>query len=198
MLHPFRYSSMSDLTAISKRISYQLRHSDIAMDTAGWARIDDLLERTGISHSILSRVVESSDKKRFELDGDRIRACQGHSALQIDPEALEESWEPIDPRGRALYHGTMRKNVASILLNGLMPITRTHVHLAPAKNSVVGKRHNVDTLVEVSGDILADLHVPVYQAPNGVILVESVPPNAIAAVESIKSREVRRIVHGPR
>jgi putative RNA 2'-phosphotransferase len=189
-----------DLVKISKRVSYLLRHSDMPMDSAGWAESQDLIARAGISNSLLRRIVETSEKRRFELspDGARIRACQGHSALQIDPEALEESWEPIDPRGRALYHGTMRKNVASILLNGLMPITRTHVHLAPAKNSVVGKRHNVDTLVEVSCDILADLHVPVYQAPNGVILVESVPPNAIAAVESIKSREVRRIVHGPR
>lgn len=117
---------MADLTPISKRISYQLRHSDRSMDSAGWARVDDLLTRVGITHATLRRVVDTNNKRRFEMspDGARIRACQGHSAQQISPDALEESWEPVEPRGRTFYHGTSRRNVASILLNGLRPMTR--------------------------------------------------------------------------
>lgn len=75
------------------------------------------------------------------------------------------------------------------------------MHLAPAKNSVVGKRAGVDTLVEVSGDILADLETPVYQAPNGVILIESVPVAAVISIHNLKQAgrgEVERVAHrGP-
>jgi putative RNA 2'-phosphotransferase len=130
--------------------------------------------------------VESSDKKRFELDGDRIRACQGHSAAQVSDEGLEDSWAPVDPQGLRFYHGTMRRNVPSILLNGIRPMERTHVHLAAEKNSRVGKRYNVDALIEVSGDKLAESGAPVFRAPNGVILTKAVPPSAIISVQRVR------------
>ncbi len=181
-------STARDLTSISKSVSYQLRHSDIAMDTAGWASVEDLLVRIKTTPTILQRVIDTNNKKRFELsaDGSRIRACQGHSTIQVSDEGMEDSWMPVDPQGLRFYHGTMRRNVPSILLNGIRPMTRTHVHMAAEKNSSVGKRHNVDALIEVSGDKLADSGVSVFRAPNGVILAKTVPPSAITSVQRVR------------
>lgn len=181
-------STARDLTSISKSVSYQLRHSDIAMDSAGWANVEDLLARIKTSPTILQRVIDANNKKRFELsaDGSRIRAVQGHSTTQVSDEGMEGSWEPVDPQGLSFYHGTMRRNVPSILLNGIRSMERTHVHLAAEKNSSVGKRHNVDALIEVSGDKLAESGIPVFRAPNGVILAKTVPPSAITSVQRVR------------
>jgi putative RNA 2'-phosphotransferase len=62
----------------------------------------------------------------------------------------------------------------------LLPGRRTHVHLAPAKNSRVGRRSAVDVLLGIDP---AKLEQPVYEAPNGVLLTRSVPAKAIVVVE---------------
>jgi putative RNA 2'-phosphotransferase len=147
-----------------------------------------LLARIKTTPTILQRVIDTNNKRRFELsaDGSRIRAVQGHSTTQVSDEGMEDSWTPVDPQGLHFYHGTMRRNVPSILLNGIRPMERTHVHMAAEKNSSVGKRHNVDALIEVSGDKLAESGIPVFRAPNGVILAKTVPPSAITSVQRVR------------
>ncbi len=53
--------------------------------------------------------VEHNDKQRLQVDGDRIRACQGHSleGMPVTCEALENSWERVHP-DHLLWHGTNR------------------------------------------------------------------------------------------
>jgi putative RNA 2'-phosphotransferase len=67
-----------------------------------------------ITRTDLDRVVRGNDKQRFEWDttSDRIRARQGHS-VEVDL-----GLPPAEPPAR-LYHGTPRRNVASILTTGL-------------------------------------------------------------------------------
>lgn len=55
---------MSDLTRISKQMSYLLRHSnELSMDSHGWTSIDGLLAKVGISRRMLHRVVDTNNKK---------------------------------------------------------------------------------------------------------------------------------------
>lgn len=153
------------------------------MDQAGWASVDDVVAVTGVSRAELVAVVETNTKQRFELDGDRIRACQGHSmaGVPVTREALEASWQP-HRSDALLWHGTSRGAVAGIRAHEIEPGARSHVHLAPALDSHVGRRSAVDVLLAVSPARLRHGGLAVYRAPNGVVLVRHVPPDCIVEI----------------
>ncbi|ADB34703.1 phosphotransferase KptA/Tpt1 [Kribbella flavida DSM 17836] len=170
---------MSDVVRDSKRLSWLLRHGageqGLAMTADGWASIEDVCVLTDISRPALDRAVERNDKNRLEVDGDRIRACQGHSlaGMPVTREALENSWRRVHPAD-LLWHGTTRAAVEAIRREGLKPGRRTHVHLAPSRDSHVGKRFAAAVLLAVD-----PVDLVVFEAPNGVLLTRQVPPDAI-------------------
>lgn len=176
--------------ALSKKLSWLLRHAaaecGLAIDAAGWVEIDDVLDELKMSREELDRVVAQNNKSRFELAGSRIRASQGHStaASGVAPEALEASWARYEGPG-PLWHGTRVEAVASIAQQGILPVSRTHVHLAPSVDSHVGKRASVDVLLEVSIDALRAHALPVFVSPNGVLLARIVPPKAIVGLRAM-------------
>lgn len=172
----------------SKRVSWLLRHGaperGIAMDPAGWVAVGDVLRELRLSEQRLDAVVAQNDKARFERSGDRIRATQGHSALGgegVSLEALEASWlhhagdEPI-------FHGTSVEAAFSIAKDGILSQKRSHVHLAPSATSKVGKRWNVDVLLEVSPARVRAHGLPLFQSPNGVVLARRIPPGCVVGV----------------
>ncbi|GAA0947920.1 RNA 2'-phosphotransferase [Kribbella koreensis] len=168
----------------SRAISRLLRHTGgergLAMSADGWALIEDVCKLLEMDRTALAAAVEQNDKARLQVDGERIRACQGHSAagMPVTREALENSWRRVRPV-EELWHGTNQAVLEAILREGLQPGRRTHVHLAPSRNSHVGRRSRVDVLLGIDP---AKLDQPVFQAPNGVLLVRSVPPGAISQV----------------
>jgi putative RNA 2'-phosphotransferase len=81
-----------------------------------------------------------------------------------------------------LWHGTNTAALEGIAGNGLLPGRRSHVHLAPAAESRIGKRSSVDFLLEISPARLASAGLTVFRAPNGVVLVRHVPTGAIAEI----------------
>ncbi|TCN35341.1 putative RNA 2'-phosphotransferase [Kribbella orskensis] len=151
------------------------------MTPDGWALIEDVCELLRMDRSALATAVEQNDKARLQVDGDRIRACQGHSAagMPVTREALENSWRRVIPAD-LLWHGTNTAALEAITREGLRPGRRTHVHLAPARNSHVGRRSAVDVLLGIDP---AKLGQPVFEAPNGVLLVRSVPSEAIRLIQ---------------
>lgn len=73
---------------VSKYLSKHLRHQPerigLTLDPNGWVAVEELLgaaERHGfpITRAELAYVVEVNDKQRFTLEGDRLRANQGHT-----------------------------------------------------------------------------------------------------------------------
>jgi putative RNA 2'-phosphotransferase len=172
---------------VSKKLSWLLRHgageAGLSMDEAGWAPVDEVLRRLRISEETLARAVEENNKSRLEREGGRIRACQGHSTegMPVTREALEASWARYEGPG-PLWHGTSLDAVPSILREGILAVGRTHVHLAEATDSKVGKRAQVDVLLSVSVPGLRGMGVDIFQSSNGVILVRSVPPSCIVGV----------------
>lgn len=178
-----------DVVRLSKRLSWLLRHGagevGLLMDKAGWSAIDDVLEVLSIPRASLDDAVARNDKGRLFVDGARIRACQGHSlaGMPVTVEGLESSWEVVSPAG-PLWHGTHVAAIAGIAAHGIVPGGRSHVHLAPRRDSRVGKRYAVDLLLEVSPVGLADENLAVFRSPNGVLLARRVPRSAIIGLES--------------
>jgi putative RNA 2'-phosphotransferase len=87
----------------SRAISRLLRHTagerGLTMSADGWATIDDVLQELAMDRAALDKAVEENDKQRLQVEGDRIRACQGHSlvGMPVTREALENSWERVYP-----------------------------------------------------------------------------------------------------
>lgn len=136
-----------ELSKLSKAVSHALRHEpwlyELELDTAGWVAVQDLLTALQaanpgwppLAREHLSQMIATSDKKRHEIDGDRIRALYGHST----PQKLTA--EPAEPP-TILYHGTSPKAAALIAESGLQPMGRQYVHLSIdiATASEVGRR----------------------------------------------------------
>lgn len=173
----------------SHRLSWLLRHGasevHLAMDSAGFAPVDDVLRHASLTRAELDQVIEENNKSRYELSADslRVRACQGHSleGTPVTREGLEGTWVLVVDDA-LVFHGTNVVAARSILAEGISAAARTHVHLAQSESAKVGKRANVDVLLAVSPVKLRGHGVQIHRAPNGVLLARHVPADAIVNV----------------
>jgi putative RNA 2'-phosphotransferase len=140
---------MKTLTSyqLSEFLSLILRHRpetiQLTLDAYGYANIDDIISKAKengyvITEEELNKVIHNSDKKRFKITGDRIRAIQGHS-IKILVE--EESQKPP----ALLYHGTKVKLEDKITQQGLLGIRRSLVQLYADYSAAY--MHNIEPLV---------------------------------------------------
>lgn len=174
----------------SKFLSLLLRHAPetigVTLDQAGWAQIDELIDKSkdsghNLSLELIQEIIRTSDKARFELSPDqlRVRAFQGHSI------AVDLKLAPASPPA-LLYHGTAQRFIASIQLSGLLPQQRQHVHLSADLETAkaVGLRYakNEKGLVILTIDAvrMALNGCLFFQAGNGVWLTNSVPAEYIS------------------
>jgi putative RNA 2'-phosphotransferase len=82
-------------------------------------------------------MIARSDKIRFELKDDKIRALYGHSStLCIKVNKIPSKSPTI------LYRGTSHLVIDPIMSEGLRPMNRQYVHLCTDENTAiqVGKR----------------------------------------------------------
>jgi putative RNA 2'-phosphotransferase len=170
-----------ELVRVSKRLSWALRHDPTAaglvLDAQGWAAVPEVLAALAVSREVLDAVVEGNDKQRFAVqrggDGiERIRASQGHSVR------VDLGLDPVTPPG-ILFHGTPASNVDSIMVDGLRPGGRQHVHLCadPETAWTVGRRRRVPARVlAVDSGAMAAAGHRFYRSANGVWLTDHVPP----------------------
>ena len=169
-----------DLITLSKAISRVLRHrpdaAGLVLDKHGWCDVDELLQglaRMGVptTREMLEHVVQNNDKQRFVLEGNRIRAAQGHSVAGVEPVL-----RPKRPPSR-LFHGTVAANLESILRRGLLPMRRHHVHLSAdeATATLVGGRRGTPVVLTVDAARMERDGHQFYVSENGVWLAEAVP-----------------------
>ncbi|NEO15008.1 MULTISPECIES: tRNA 2'-phosphotransferase [unclassified Moorena] len=181
----------------SKQLSWLLRHGAheqrLAMDEAGWMDVDELLAFLNISRTELELIVNTNNKARFQLVDQRVRACQGHSVENhaVTRKALEASWSEYVGNA-SIWHGTTADAVENIAHQGILPITRTHVHCASAWDSIVGKRANVAVMLEISPAKIRKAGFNIFFAPNGVVLVRHIPPDAIISLVALTKRAKKR------
>ncbi|WP_189068293.1 RNA 2'-phosphotransferase [Deinococcus radiotolerans] len=168
---------MTDRT-LSKRLSYLLRHAPheagLTLAPGGWVPLAPLLTHLNVTRAQVEVVVAGSDKQRFSLRGDHIRANQGHSVpvdLQLEPA--------IPPA--LLYHGTHPGALNAIYREGLRPMNRHHVHLSsdPDAARQVGARRGTPLILTIrAGEMHGAGHV-FFISENGVWLVDAVAPKYI-------------------
>ena len=71
---------------------------------------------------------------------------------------------------------------------GISAQRRSHVHLAPSTTSKVGKRWNVDLLLEISPARVRAHGLPLFESPNGVLLARRIPADCVTGVQVLTRR----------
>ncbi len=159
---------------LSKRMSKALRHQPervgLTLDPAGWVSVTELLNAIGITDEEMREVVRKNDKQRFTIDGDRIRANQGHS-VEVDLGLAAAT--PPD----TLFHGTIATFLDEILRDGLRPMTRHDVHLSPDRETArrVGARRGRPLILLVDAKTMHEDGHEFRLSANGVWLAQHVP-----------------------
>jgi putative RNA 2'-phosphotransferase len=168
-------------TNVSKYMSYLLRHNPqgLGMDAEGFVDIDELLgkikARYSVDDSLIREIVDRSDRKRFEIRGNRIRALYGHT-IPVRLK-LEE-----DRNIKSLYHGTTPEAASKILEEGLKPMRRRWVHLSPTIEIAkeVGMRRTKNPIVlKIDAKTAMQDGLKFYRATHKVYLCSRIPPKHI-------------------
>lgn len=173
-----------DKVAVSKQISYWLRHDpeDLDMDENGYVEISELLDKLkgrfpDVDREILEKI-NRKGKRRYEIKEDKIRAAYGHT-LDVDLD-LEE-----DRDVKSLYHGTTEDGARSILDEGLKAMGRKKAHLSATEDIAreVGRRRTDEpTILEIDAQSARKDGIKFYRATDQVYLCDGVPPQYIDRV----------------
>jgi putative RNA 2'-phosphotransferase len=170
------------MVRISKYLSKYLRHEPhrlgLTLAPGGWVPVEELLAAAAsagmpITREELGEVVARNSKQRFSFDdtGRLIRANQGHS-VEVDLQL-----EPVAPPD-VLYHGTAQHILSDIQRDGLLKMSRHHVHLSADLDTArrVGARHGRPVIFEVAARAMHEKGYAFYRSDNGVWLTDHVPP----------------------
>ena len=124
-------------------------------------------------------MITSMDKKRFSIEGDRIRALYGHSqGLTVERKA------ELPPA--VLYHGTTHAAYESVMADGLKPMSRQLVHLSEEVETAiaVGKRRDENpVLLEIDAIAAHADGIAFYRGNDAVWLCDSLPARYIKRVD---------------
>jgi len=170
-------------------MSLALRHRPdklgLTLDTEGWAPLGALLQAIQaapgfrwVTEAHVMGVVEGGDKRRFEVDGGRIRAVYGHSVRQ------PINYQPTTPP-KALYHGTTPRSARRILKEGLRSMNRQYVHLSatPELAQRVGRRRtHKPTILRVDAVGAAATGHSFFKVDDDVWLSNTIPPSFIQRI----------------
>jgi putative RNA 2'-phosphotransferase len=164
---------------ISRFLTYLLRHRPeeypLVFDERGFVEWGDIVEIVqerfyDVTEEQIRAVVTDSEKKRFELQESKVRATYGHSfPVDLGDQAVEPP--------SALYYGTARDMVQSMLRGGLKPRDRQYVHLSVSAEEAeaVAKRHDpAPAIIIVDAQSAHGEGVRFYQS-GPLFLVENVP-----------------------
>ncbi len=179
-------------TQLSKEISYALRHApweyELELDSEGYVPVSQLLDAINsgknysrpIIASDLTRIINTFDKKRFEIKGDNIRALYGHTI----PMHIYKA--PIAPPD-VLYHGTTHKAVDVILIEGLKPMRRQYVHLSVDIDTAVrvgSRRDSSPVILKIDAKKASSSGIVFYEGNDKVVLADFVPSEYITILNS--------------
>lgn len=172
---------------LSKTISYILRHkpeeAGLTPDDQGWVKMEDLVHglntnfpqyKKTITPEVVYSIVAADNKQRYSVQGNKIRAAQGHS-YQVDL-GLKPSIPP-----KFLYHGTTVTTEPIIRNTGLKPMSRQQVHLSENYDTAtqVGSRHGKVKVLSINAEKAHSQGIKFYKADNGVWLTDFLPAEYI-------------------
>ena len=169
---------------ISRFLTYILRHRPqdypLVFDERGfvdWRDIVQLVQERyyDVTEEQIRAVVVDSEKNRFQLEGEKVRATYGHS-FPVDLE--QQRVEPPE----ALYYGTARDLAQSMLRHGLKPRDRQYVHLSISAKEAesVARRHDPTPAVIVVQARAAHEEGTRFYRSGPLFLTENVPPRFLS------------------
>lgn len=151
------------------------------MDCHGWVEVRALIKGVKekkdrkFNRAELETIVKTDEKGRFVFspDGNRIKACQGHSIPWVEPEVVR--CEPP----RYLYHGTTTKAWSKILADGaISKMDRHAVHMQAERSKAwqSAKRWKlIPILLQIDAKRLYEEGFLLGWVENGVWCASSVP-----------------------
>ncbi|XP_063701485.1 tRNA 2'-phosphotransferase 1 [Culicoides brevitarsis] len=167
-------------TSISKALSFLLRHgalkAGLPMQSDGFVDVNSILghpemQRRGVQLVDLQRIVKNDQKKRFTMEGNRIRANQGHSMKEVSDLELTK----LDKIDFDVVHGTYFRYWEAIRSEGLKKMQRNFIHFASTavfKDAVSGFRSDSEILIFVDTTKAMQDGIEFYRSANGVVLTE--------------------------
>jgi putative RNA 2'-phosphotransferase len=171
-----------------KFLALVLRHKPgvvgLELDPEGWVEVEPLLagcreKGIDLDRKTLNRIVATDEKGRYQFspEGNKIRACQGHS-LPVDL-----GLKLVSPP-KYLYHGTSERVLPSILRRGLVKGNRQYVHLSHDRKTaeIVGSRRGLGVVLKILAGEMEKVGYEFYLSDNGVWLTDQVPPEFILPV----------------
>ena len=174
---------------VSKFLSYILRHNPekygIQLDSKGYTDLDNILSLLNskfltlkIDRTFLSKLINASNKIRFELNENMIRAYYGHS-IQKKIHFPELKYPP-----NILYHGTTKQNSIKIFQEGLKSKGRQYVHLSDnihIAKQVAKRRTNIPIILEIDVQKALDKGIKFYKSGD-MYLSDGIPPDCIKEI----------------
>jgi len=175
---------MVPLDRLSRFLSFLLRHRPpefpLVFDRQGFVPWGDLVARVqarfpDAEEKDIRAIVEGSDKQRFELRGDKVRATYGHSF------AVDLGGESVTPPEK-LYYGTARDLAQGVLRDGLKPRGRAYVHLSAGIDDAVavGRRRDPSPAVIVVAARAAHEDGVEFYASGPLFLAAAIPPQFLS------------------
>ncbi|MEJ2294524.1 MAG: RNA 2'-phosphotransferase [Candidatus Lokiarchaeota archaeon] len=174
-------------TRISKFMSYILRHHperfNIELDTEGYADLETILNQIRqnfpnyqINEHLIKEIINVSEKRRFEIVGDKIKAFYGHS---IKNKIKMQKAEHVPDK---LFHGTNSKAFQKIKKEGLKRKSRQYVHLSGTVETAysVGKRKTENPIILVIESWRAVKEGISFYKSGDMYLADYIPPEYIS------------------
>ncbi len=172
---------------LGRFVSGALRHFPddlgLAMNQHGWVDVDVLCDAMRTRYKWANKeklfsIIESDEKGRYELRGNKIRARYGHS-VDIDLDYSENTLAE-------LYYGASREEVDILLEKGIKPIKQRYVHLSTSaeKAKEVAKIHTEDpVLLAINAEEAQKDGVTMLSATENIVLSEEIPPQYLKVIE---------------
>lgn len=182
-----------NIIKLSKLLSYLLRHApeeaSIKLDERGSIDIDILIEHLKLYQNVIVskdeifKLSEPTDKVRFEIEGNLIRALNGHSKVKVEKESI------IPPD--ILYHGTYYQTYYNFIRNdGIKSMDRQYVHMSADKqtaNKVALRHGKIPYIILIDAKAAYNDGVLFYKGNDETFLTDFVHPKYFISDTIVKS-----------
>jgi putative RNA 2'-phosphotransferase len=172
---------------LGRFISGALRHFPddlgLAMNQHGWVDVDVLCDAMRTRYKWANKeklfsIIESDEKGRYEVKGNKIRARYGHS-VDVDLDFPENTLPE-------LYYGASREEVDILLEKGIKPIKQRYVHLSTSveKAREVASIHTDDpVLLVINAQEARNDGVKMLSATENIVLLEEIPAKYLKVMQ---------------
>lgn len=172
---------------LGRFISGALRHFPddlgLAMNQHGWVDVDVLCDAMKTRYKWANKeklfsIIESDEKGRYEVKGNKIRARYGHS-VDVDLDFPENTLPE-------LYYGASREEVDILLEKGIKPIKQRYVHLSTSvekAREVAGIHTDDPVLLVINAEQARNDGVKMLSATENIVLLEEIPAKYLKVMQ---------------